>query len=494
MEELSNILEKLKTSIDNYGGDALKIVDALNAINDIAIGTIETDAMKSFIDSLLSIPAFDEYDEVFSSFKETIYLDRLSNSKKARGKMISLEKDVINVLKSSNVFDPSINKELMSFFKEVNSIQSVTNLEKKNKERLKIEYEYDSLMFDYKRYKEAGLIDGVKEVQDIFGGTKIVPFEIPSKEMVDEKNRLDQKLNEFKRVKEMIEKNPEFTSTIKSVYPKTLNKLDEYIEEYELKVKMVNESLGKTDYKEIKEAVLNARLEHLEKRDEKDLNKENILEAKKAELENLKVQNPPNYSRIEALQAEIKALEKEKKEENTLDDQKDEELSEEKNTFEKSDDEEILEKASFIDLREEASKRIFEENPNALEQLGALKYEELVNEYMHRIRDERVKNRDLKDVEFDLYKQDRTLTDEVEDKNFDEYSEKIEEYENVANLYIEKENEILDESLKNGDEFKSMLEELEQKDEIDLSDYERLLEELDKEEILSYEEASRKLA
>ena len=142
MEELSNILDKLKTSIDNYGGDALKIVDALNAINDIAIGTIETDAMKSFIDSLLSIPAFDEYDEVFSSFKETIYLDRLSNSKKARGKMISLEKDVINVLKLSNVFDPSINKGLMSFFKGVNSIHSVTNLEKKNKERLKIEYEY----------------------------------------------------------------------------------------------------------------------------------------------------------------------------------------------------------------------------------------------------------------------------------------------------------------------------------------------------------------
>lgn len=250
--------------------------------------------------------------------------------------MVSLEKEAIQALKTSKIFDSSINKGIMAYFTGINNLQSVTNLAKKNNEKIKINYEYDSLAFDYNHYREMGAIDGLKEVQDIFGATKLVPFEMPSKELVDQKNELDQKLNEFKRVKDLISQNPEFTSIIKSSYPKTLSKLDEYIEKYEMQVTLVNESLAKTDYKEIKEAVENARINAQKEVIEDDKNKEDILESKKRELEDLKVQSNPNFARIEALQNEIATLEKEEKQEKTPEELKEENISAEKVVFEKS--------------------------------------------------------------------------------------------------------------------------------------------------------------
>ena len=186
MDELKEMLKNLQNKMNNHGDSLSKVSQILNKISEVASKSLETDIQKSFIDSILSIPAFDEYDTVFTAFKESIYEDRLNNSKKARSSLVSLEKEAVQNLRTSKVFDPAINKEIMSYFTRINNIQSVNNLTKKNKDRIEITYEYDSLIFDYNYYKEMGVIDGLKESQDIFGATKIVPFEIPSKEMVDD--------------------------------------------------------------------------------------------------------------------------------------------------------------------------------------------------------------------------------------------------------------------------------------------------------------------
>lgn len=489
MDELKEMLKKLQNKMNDHGDSLSKVSQILNKISEVASKSLETDIQKSFIDSILSIPAFDEYDTVFTAFKESIYEDRLNNSKRARSSLVSLEKEAIQDLRTSKIFDPAINKGIMSYFTRINNIQSVDNLTKKNKDRIEITYEYDSLIFDYNHYKEMGVIDGLKESQDIFGSTKRVPFEIPSKEMVDEKNELDQKLNEFKRVKDLISQNPEFTSVIKSSYPKTLNKLDEYIEKYETQVKIVNESLAKTDYKEIKEAVENARINAKKETNENDKNKENILDSKKRELESLKLQSNPNYARIEALQNEIAALEKEvKSEEKTHEELKDENISAEKVEFEKSDDETLVENADYINIRAEAIKRLNDDEPGLESKVLPSIYEAKVSEYMQKVRNERIQNRSIEDIKFDLYKQDRTLTDEVTDKEFDKKSDKIDEYENAATMYLEKENEILDRSLQEENDFKAMLNELDNNLDLDLSDYEKMLEELNKQTILTEEE------
>lgn len=490
MDELKEMLNKLQNRISNHGDNLSEVTQILNKISTVAANSLETDIQRSFIDSLLSMPAFDEYDTIFSDFKEAIYEDRLNNSKKARSSLVSLEKEAIQALKTSKIFDSSINKGIMAYFTGINNLQSVTNLAKKNNEKIKINYEYDSLAFDYNHYREMGAIDGLKEVQDIFGATKLVPFEMPSKELVDQKNELDQKLNEFKRVKDLISQNPEFTSIIKSSYPKTLSKLDEYIEKYEMQVTLVNESLAKTDYKEIKEAVENARINAQKEVIEDDKNKEDILESKKRELEDLKVQSNPNFARIEALQNEIATLEKEeqKEEEKTPEELKEENISAEKVVFEKSDDETLIENADYINIRAEAIKRLKEDEPELESKVLPSIYEARVSEYMQRIRNERVQNRSLEDIKFDLYKQDRTLTDEVVDENFDKKSDKIDEYENAANMYIEKENEVLDRSLQEEKFFQSLLNELDTNTDLDLSDYEKMLEELDKQTILTEEE------
>ncbi len=489
MDELKEMLKKLQNKMNDHGDSLSKVSQILNKISEVASKSLETDIQKSFIDSILSIPAFDEYDTVFTAFKESIYEDRLNNSKRARSSLVSLEKEAIQNLRTSKIFDPAINKGIMSYFTRINNIQSVNNLNKKNKDRIEITYEYDSLIFDYNHYKEMGLIDGLKESQDIFGSTKRVPFEIPSKEMVDEKNELDQKLNEFKRVKDLISQNPEFTSVIKSSYPKTLNKLDEYIEKYETQVKIVNESLAKTDYKEIKEAVENARINAKKETNENDKNKENILDSKKRELESLKLQSNPNYARIEALQNEIAALEKEvKSEEKTHEELKDENISAEKVEFEKSDDETLVENADYINIRSEAIKRLNDDEPGLESKVLPSIYEAKVSEYMQKVRNERIQNRSIEGIKFDLYKQDRTLTDEVTDKEFDKKSDKIDEYENAATMYLEKENEVLDRSLQEENDFKAMLNELDNNPDLDLSDYEKMLEELNKQTILMEEE------
>ena len=489
MDELKEMLKSLQNKMNNHGDSLSEVSQILNKISEVASKSMETDIQKSFIDSILSIPAFDEYDTVFTAFKESIYEDRLNNSKRARSSLVSLEKEAIQNLRTSKIFDPAINKGIMSYFTRINNIQSVNNLTKKNKDRIEITYEYDSLIFDYNHYKEMGVIDGLKESQDIFGSTKRVPFEIPSKEMVDEKNELDQKLNEFKRVKDLISQNPEFTSVIKSSYPKTLNKLDEYIEKYETQVKIVNESLAKTDYKEIKEAVENARINAKKETNENDKNKENILDSKKRELESLKLQSNPNYARIEALQNEIAALEKEvKSEEKTHEELKDENISAEKVEFEKSDDETLVENADYINIRAEAIKRLNDDEPGLESKVLPSIYEAKVSEYMQKVRNERIQNRSIEDIKFDLYKQDRTLTDEVTDKEFDKKSDKIDEYENAATMYLEKENEILDRSLQEENDFKAMLNELDNNPDLDLSDYEKMLEEHNKQTILTEEE------
>lgn len=494
MDELKEILKKLENRMFTYGSDLSELTQTVNKINELALSSVEDNIKKSFIDSLLSIPAFDEYDSVFSSFKETIYEDRINNTRKVRSSLRSLEKNAFDIIKSSKIFDPTLNRSIMSYFKGVNSLQSVEGLTKKNKDEITIKYEYDSLLFDYNHYKELGAIDGLKEVQDVFGATKMVPFEMPSKELVDEKNRLDQQLSEFTRVKELIGENPEFTSVIKSSYPKTLNKLDEYIETYENKVRIVNESLSKTDYKEIKEAVENARINDKKETEEKDENKENILDSKKRELDDLQKQASPNRARIESLQNEIASLQQEE-EEKTIEEKKDENLNEDKVTFEKSDDEDLIEDATFINLREEAIKKMKENDPELKNIISLKDYEAKVNEYMQAIRDERIKNRDIKDVEFDLYKQDRTLTDEVEDTEFDKNDDKIVEYENAARMYMEKENEVFEDSLNREENIKSLLDELDDS-ELDLSDYEEMLRELDENLEISLEEEieTRKLA
>ena len=170
-------------------------------------------------------------------------------------------------------------------------------------------------------------------------------------------------------------------------------------------------------------------------------------------------------------------------------------MNEDKVTFEKSDDEDLIEDATFINLREEAIKKMKENDPE-LKNITSLKdYEAKVNENMQAIRDERIKNRDIKDVEFDLYKQDRTLTDEVEDTEFDKNDDKIVEYENAARMYMEKENEVFEDSLNREENIKSLLDELDDS-ELDLSDYEEMLRELDENLEISLEEEieTRKLA
>lgn len=488
MDDIKKIIEDLQNKMANYGSDLSDVAMLVNKINEIANNTIEKGTQKSFIDSLLSIPAFDEYDTVFSDFKETILKDRLNNTRVLRGKIVSLEKNAIKSLKASGIIDINLNKSLLAYFGRVNNIQSVKNLEKKNKERIKIDYEYESLMFDYKHYKELGVIDGLKEVQDIFGGRKIVQFEMPSKELVDKKNELDQKLTEFKRVRDLVVQSPDFSSSVKEFYPKTLSKLDEYIEMYENKLKIVNESLAETDYKEIKEAVENAKINAKKYEKPEDENKKNLLDQKIKELDDLKKSSNPNQTRIDALQKEISTLEKEE-EEKTVEEMKDEKVLEEKVVFEKSKDEELLENAKFINLRKEAIKRLDEEDPSLKDKLTSTMYEEKISHYMQQIKEERIRERSIDDIEFELYKQDRTLTDEVIDEEFDKKSDKIQEYEKAAKMYIEKESELLDKQLSNETEFESMMHELE--NEQSLTDYDKMLEELDKMDILSTEEKEK---
>ena len=222
---------------------------------------------------------------------------------------------------------------------------------------------------------------------------------------------------------------------------------------------------------------------------ENDKNKENILDSKKRELESLKLQSNPNYARIEALQNEITVLEKEvKSEEKTHEELKDENISAEKVEFEKSDDETLVENADYINIRAEAIKRLNDDEPGLESKVLPSIYEAKVSEYMQKVRNERIQNRSIEDIKFDLYKQDRTLTDEVTDKEFDKKSDKIDEYENAATMYLEKENEILDRSLQEENDFKAMLNELDNNPDLDLSDYEKMLEELNKQTILTEEE------
>ena len=251
----------------------------------------------------------------------------------------------------------------------------------------------------------------------------------------------------------------------------------------------MNESLAKTDYKEIKEAVENARINAKKETNENDKNKENILDSKKRELEALKLQSNPNYARIEALQNEIAALEKEEqKEEKTHEELKDENISAEKVEFEKSDDETLVENADYINIRAEAIKRLNDDEPGLEGKVLPSIYEAKVSEYMQKVRNERIQNRSIEDIKFELYKQDRTLTDEVTDEEFDKKSDKIDEYENAATMYLEKENEVLDRSLQEENDFKALLNELDNNPDLDLSDYEKMLEELDKQTILTEEE------
>lgn len=148
----------------------------------------------------------------------------------------------------------------------------------------------------------------------------------------------------------------------------------------------------------------------------------------------------------------------------------------------------MVENADYINIRAEAIKRLKEDEPELESKVLPSIYEARVSEYMQRIRNERVQNRSLEDIKFDLYKQDRTLTDEVVDENFDKKSDKIDEYENAANMYIEKENEVLDRALQEEKFFQSLLNELDTNTDLDLSDYEKMLEELDKQTILTEEE------
>lgn len=149
MDELKEMLKNLQNKMNDHGDSLSKVSQILNKISEVASKSLETNIQKSFIDSILSIPAFDEYDTVFTAFKESIYEDRLNNSKKARSSLVSLEKEAVQNLRTSKVFDPAINKEIMSYFTRINNIQSVNNLTKKNKDRIEITYEYDSLIFDY---------------------------------------------------------------------------------------------------------------------------------------------------------------------------------------------------------------------------------------------------------------------------------------------------------------------------------------------------------
>ena len=55
-------------------------------------------------------------------------------------------------------------------------------------------------------------------------------------------------------------------------------------------------------------------------------------------------------------------------------------------------------------------------------------------------------------------------------------------------MYLEKENEVLDRSLQEENDFKALLNELDNNPDLDLSDYEKMLEELDKQTILTEEE------
>ncbi len=98
MDELKELLNKLQNKISDHGDSLSEVSQILNKISEVASKSLETDIQKSFIDSLLSIPAFDEYDTVFTDFKEAIYEDRQNNSKKARSSMMSLEKEAILVL------------------------------------------------------------------------------------------------------------------------------------------------------------------------------------------------------------------------------------------------------------------------------------------------------------------------------------------------------------------------------------------------------------
>ena len=82
MDELKEMLKDLQNKMNDHGDSLSKVSQILNKISEVASKSLETDIQKSFIDSILSIPAFDEYDTVFTAFKESIYEDRLNNSKK----------------------------------------------------------------------------------------------------------------------------------------------------------------------------------------------------------------------------------------------------------------------------------------------------------------------------------------------------------------------------------------------------------------------------
>ena len=62
MDELKEILKKLENRMSTYGSDLSELTQTVNKINELALSSVEDNIKKSFIDSLLSIPAFDEYD------------------------------------------------------------------------------------------------------------------------------------------------------------------------------------------------------------------------------------------------------------------------------------------------------------------------------------------------------------------------------------------------------------------------------------------------
>lgn len=497
-----NTLENLISELNKYGSSLSNLKNLIDKISELTGETLENDATKVFIDSILSIPSFDEYDSVFLNFKESIYLDRLNSTKKNKTKIIELEKKVILNLKQSGINDPTLNHKISQYFKQINGLEKVDNLEKINKEELVVNYEYDSLMFDYKKYQEKGIIKGLKEVEDIFGSSKEVPLEFPSEKLLNNKNEIDAKLNEFRRVKDLIELNPEF-SIIKSSYEKTIYKLNEYIETLEYELKNINLELSKTDYVLIKESVENARLEEKENEKAKDENRENILETKKKELEEEKRKKNPNYIKIETLQKEIEKLEEETykeekgiteetKEEQAKIDENNEKTKEDELEFKKSEDEVLLDKAQFIKLREEAKKQLYEENKDLKTEMSFIDYEQLILNRMNKLLNERINHRNIEDIKLNLYKQDRTLNLNEEDKErlekYEPKQEEIDEYEYVSMLYMEKETEIMNKSIKDEYEFIAVIQELLLNDDLDLSDYESMLEELEQDINLSNNE------
>lgn len=70
MDELKEMLNKLQNRISNHGDNLSEVTQILNKISTVAANSLETDIQRSFIDSLLSMPAFDEYDTIFLILKK----------------------------------------------------------------------------------------------------------------------------------------------------------------------------------------------------------------------------------------------------------------------------------------------------------------------------------------------------------------------------------------------------------------------------------------